>query len=74
MLEQTADNVVKTPAYEFDKETLEAVSVAKSNGITISLVGIKLDKNGKQLAEKRFHGLETGAVKGVSWSEIKNEN
>ena len=35
-----------------EKETLEAVSLAKSNKITISLIGIQLDKKGKKLAEK----------------------
>ena len=35
-----------------EKETLEAVSLARSNGITISLVGIQLDKKGRELAEK----------------------
>jgi len=45
-------DALPTKGEEPEKETLEAVSVAKSNGITISLVGIKLDKNGKQLAEK----------------------
>ncbi len=35
-----------------EKETLEAVSSARSNGITISLIGIKLDNKGKALAEK----------------------
>ena len=32
-----------------------------------------VDNAWAELAEKRFHDLETGAVKGVSWSEIKNE-
>lgn len=35
-----------------EEETLEAVSTAKSNGITISLVGIKLEGKSKKLAEK----------------------
>tara|TARA_Y100000310_G_scaffold344854_1_gene460022 strand:+ start:5689 stop:6867 length:1179 start_codon:yes stop_codon:yes gene_type:complete len=35
-----------------EKETLQAVSEARANGITISLVGINLDKSGKALAEK----------------------
>jgi len=35
-----------------EEETLEAVSLARSNGITISLIGIKLDEKGKRLAEK----------------------
>lgn len=35
-----------------EKETLDAVSSAVSNKITISLIGINLDKEGKELAEK----------------------
>ncbi len=34
-----------------EAETLHAVSIAKSAGIVISIVGIKLDKEGKALAE-----------------------
>ena len=30
-----------------------------------------VDNAWAKLAEKRFHELETGVVKGVSWSEIK---
>jgi Mg-chelatase subunit ChlD len=33
------------------KETLEACSMAKNKGITISLIGIKLDKKGESLAK-----------------------
>lgn len=35
-----------------EEETMEAVSLARSNGITISIVGINLTKEGKKLAEK----------------------
>ncbi len=35
-----------------EEETMEAVSSARSAGITISIVGINLTKEGKQLAEK----------------------
>ena len=35
-----------------EKSTLEEVSVARSNGITISLIGINLEQKGKELAEK----------------------
>ena len=35
-----------------EEETLEAVSLARSNGITISLIGINLEDKGKKLAEK----------------------
>ena len=34
------------------QETLEMVSLAKSMGITVSLIGIQLDEKGKRLAEK----------------------
>ncbi len=35
-----------------EKETLEEVSIARNNGITISLIGINLDSKGRELAEK----------------------
>ena len=35
-----------------EEETLEAVSAARSNGITISLIGIGLDDNGRDFAKK----------------------
>jgi len=35
-----------------EKETLEAASIAKNKGITISLIGINLNEKGKKLAEK----------------------
>jgi len=35
-----------------EKETIDAASSAKNHGITISLVGVNLDKKGKKLAEK----------------------
>ena len=35
-----------------EQDTLEAVSLAKANGITLSLVGINLDKKGESLAKK----------------------
>ena len=35
-----------------EEETLEAVSEAMSAGITISLIGVKLDRKGRELAEK----------------------
>ena len=34
------------------KETLQAASVASSNGITISLIGLGLNEEGKKLAEQ----------------------
>ena len=35
-----------------EKETLEAVSLARSNKITISLIGIMLNESGRKLAER----------------------
>lgn len=35
-----------------EEETLKAVSIARSNDVTVSLIGINLDKKGKELAEK----------------------
>jgi len=35
-----------------EKETLEAASAARASGITISLVGVNLDKKGEKLAER----------------------
>jgi len=35
-----------------EEDTLEEVSVARNNGITISLIGINLNEKGKKLAEK----------------------
>jgi Mg-chelatase subunit ChlD len=35
-----------------EKTTLEAVSAARSSGITVSMIGINLDEKGKRIAEK----------------------
>jgi len=35
-----------------EKETLQEVSIARNNGITISLIGINLNEKGEKLAEK----------------------
>tara|TARA_Y100000310_G_C20700399_1_gene829206 strand:+ start:3068 stop:4246 length:1179 start_codon:yes stop_codon:yes gene_type:complete len=35
-----------------EKETLQAVGVARGSGITVSVVGLNLDERGKELAEK----------------------
>ncbi len=35
-----------------EKETLQEVSIARDNGITVSLIGIKLDEKGRKLAKK----------------------
>ncbi len=45
-------DALPTEGKEPDKETLEASSIAKSKGITISVVGIKLDSKGENLAKK----------------------
>ncbi|MBU0628202.1 MAG: VWA domain-containing protein [Nanoarchaeota archaeon] len=45
-------DALPTVGEEPEKDTLEAVSLARSNGITISLIGIQLDEQGKELAEK----------------------
>lgn len=44
-----------------EKETLEAVSIARSNNITVSIIGISLDEKGKTLAEK-IVGLGEGRL------------
>ena len=44
-----------------EKETLEAVSLARSNDITVSIIGISLDEKGKTLAEK-IVGLGEGRL------------
>ena len=45
-------DAMPTKGEDPEKETLEAVSLARNNNITISLVGIQLDKKAKKLAEK----------------------
>ena len=45
-------DALPTKGDEPEKSTLEEVSIARSKGITISLVGINLDDKGKKLAEK----------------------
>ena len=45
-------DALPTTGREPEKDTLEAASEARSNDITISVVGIKLNKKGRQLAEK----------------------
>jgi Mg-chelatase subunit ChlD len=45
-------DAMPTTGEEPEKETMDAVSQARVNGITISLIGIQLDKEGKDLAEK----------------------
>jgi len=45
-------DALPTKGDEPEKSTLEEASVARSNGITISLIGINLDEKGKNLAEK----------------------
>jgi len=45
-------DALPTKGDEPEKTTLEEASIARSKGITISLVGINLDEKGKKLAEK----------------------
>jgi Mg-chelatase subunit ChlD len=45
-------DALPTVGREPEKETLQAVSTAKANGITISLIGIQLDSAGTELARK----------------------
>ena len=45
-------DALPTKGDEPEKSTLEEASIARSKGITISLVGIDLDEKGKNLAEK----------------------
>jgi len=45
-------DALPTAGKEPEKETLEAVSIAKNAGITTSIVGINLDKKGEKLALK----------------------
>ena len=45
-------DALPTKGDEPEKSTLEEASMARSKGITISLVGINLDEKGKKLAEK----------------------
>ncbi len=44
-----------------EEETVEEVSAARANGITISVIGISLDEKGKKLAEK-IAGLGEGRL------------
>ncbi|MBN1544981.1 VWA domain-containing protein [Candidatus Woesearchaeota archaeon] len=45
-------DALPTKGKDPEKATLEAASMAKSRGITISVIGINLDSKGKKLAEK----------------------
>jgi len=45
-------DALPTTGNEPYKDTIEAVSSAKNHGITISLIGVNLDKKGKKLAER----------------------
>ncbi|MBI1936268.1 VWA domain-containing protein [Candidatus Woesearchaeota archaeon] len=45
-------DALPTKGDEPEKSTLEEVSVARSKGITISLIGINLDEKGRKLAEQ----------------------
>jgi len=45
-------DALPTTGNEPYKDTIDAVSSAKNHGITISLIGVNLDKKGKKLAER----------------------
>ncbi len=45
-------DAIPTKGDDPEKATLSAVSEAKSEGITVSLVGIQLDKDGQEMAKK----------------------
>jgi len=45
-------DAMPTIGEEPEKDTIEAVSIARANGITISLIGVQLDKKGEELAKK----------------------
>lgn len=45
-------DALPTAGKQPEKSTLEAVSLARANSVTISLIGIKLDKKGETLAKK----------------------
>ena len=45
-------DALPTKGDEPEKSTLEEISNARSNGITISIIGINLDEKGRKLAEK----------------------
>ena len=48
LISDALPNIGKEP----EKETMEAVSIARDNGITISLIGINLDEKGEKLGKK----------------------
>lgn len=48
LISDALPNIGKEP----EKETIEAASIARDNGITISLIGINLDEKGEKLAKK----------------------
>ena len=45
-------DALPTAGEDPEKDTLREVSIARNKGITISLIGIKLDDKGKKFAEK----------------------
>ncbi|MBI2651680.1 VWA domain-containing protein [Candidatus Woesearchaeota archaeon] len=45
-------DALPTAGNEPEKETLQEASIARNKGITISIIGIGLNENGKKLAEK----------------------
>lgn len=51
------------------QDTMEAVSIAKDQGITVSVIGIQLDEEGKQLAKKI---VEVGTGRMYQVKDLKN--
>jgi len=45
-------DALPTIGEEPENETLKEASIARNNGITISLIGINLNEKGRKLAEK----------------------
>ncbi|MCX6709941.1 MAG: VWA domain-containing protein [Candidatus Woesearchaeota archaeon] len=45
-------DAMPTKGAEPEKETIKAASAARSSDVTVSIIGIKLDKKGKKLAEE----------------------
>ena len=62
-------DALPTIGKEPEKETLQEVSIARNNSITISLIGINLNEKGKKLAEKI---VELGEGKLYTVKNIEN--
>ncbi|MBI2565152.1 VWA domain-containing protein [Candidatus Woesearchaeota archaeon] len=62
-------DALPTVGEEPEKETLKAISFARANGITVSLLGIQLDQNGKKFAEQI---VKLGEGRFINVKEIEN--